>query len=353
MKYPLFIFLIVVSPVFALGQSRTVEIFGTITGDYDNKMYFFFDKNYRHRDSAEIKDGKFYFKSSAALPALARFHMDGQSLLQDVYIDGPKIYLACTNKIVLMKNGKDTMNYFQITDVKGSEMNIAKQRLEEQLDKIKNAERPEIEKNQAYYDTLYAFINKNPKSKVGAYFVGKSNNLNYHRVATLSGLLDSALLDVHSFEGFYIVRLLNALDKSKHPAVGKPLSLNDVTLKDTSGVIWPPGEMNGKYVLVDIWASWCKPCRAANPGLKKLSEKFRNKNFALLSISVDQHLSKWKEAIIQDGLQWKQVIDQSNVIYERYSPTGIPQTILIDKEGKIIGVGLTAGEIDKILSKVL
>jgi thiol-disulfide isomerase/thioredoxin len=344
----LFIFLL---PFFTFAQNQTFEIFGTITGEYYSKMYIFFDRNTKQKDSIEIKDGKFYFKLTAPLPILGRLHLDQRSFLQDVYIDGKKTYLTCTNsvKIEEIGKGKDTMNHFFITSVKGSNSERLKQQFEDSLRVVKAADKTEDEKKQAYYDRLYAFAIKYPKSKVSPYLISKANNLNYAQLETLSGLLDSSLNN--TFERKSVASLLHSLDKSKHKVIGT--TFYDIELQDTSGTVSHTRDVRGKYLLVDVWASWCKPCRKANPDLVALYEKFRNKDFEIVGVSIDKNPDKWKEAIIQDSLPWKHVIDSNGSWSNHYDITGIPTTILVDKEGKIIGIGLSAKEIEVALAKVL
>ena len=156
MKYLGLAFSILVSPVFFFGQDQTFEIFATISGEYNSKIYFFYDGNYRKKDSisAEIKNGKFYFKATASLPIQARFHLDQQSYIQDVYIESKKTYLTCTNKLEHYGENKDTMNIFTITKVKGSKSEYLKRSFENWLSVLKVSDKPEEEKNQAYYDKL-------------------------------------------------------------------------------------------------------------------------------------------------------------------------------------------------------
>lgn len=114
--------------------------------------------------------------------------------------------------------------------------------------------------------------------------------------------------------------------------------------------------LRGKVVLVDFWASWCAPCRKELPNVKRAYEKYKNKGFEILGVSLDKDRAAWLEAISKEGLTWPQVSDlkfwQSEAC-QIYAVQSIPYTVLIDKEGKIIATDLRGAELDKKLAEVL
>jgi peroxiredoxin len=117
-------------------------------------------------------------------------------------------------------------------------------------------------------------------------------------------------------------------------------------------------DFRGKYVLLDFWASWCGPCRAENPNVVKAYNRYSDKNFTVLSVSLDQPGKKdaWLAAIKADGLNWTQVSDLrfwNNTAARQYAIKAIPQNFLIDPTGKIIGKNLRGNALDKKLEEVL
>ena len=114
--------------------------------------------------------------------------------------------------------------------------------------------------------------------------------------------------------------------------------------------------LRGKVVLIDFWASWCAPCRKELPNVKRCYEKYKNKDFEILGVSLDKDRSAWLEAISTEGLTWPQVSDlkywQSEAC-QIYAIQSIPYTVLIDKEGKIIATDLRGADLDKKLAEVL
>ncbi len=117
----------------------------------------------------------------------------------------------------------------------------------------------------------------------------------------------------------------------------------EISLPNPDGEIVTLTSLRGKYVLIDFWAAWCRPCRAENPNVKKLYAKYAGENFEILGVSLDRNKEAWVGAIAQDGLPWKHVSDlkyYNSEAAQEYQISAIPATYLIDPSGKIIAKGL-------------
>lgn len=138
------------------------------------------------------------------------------------------------------------------------------------------------------------------------------------------------------------------------PAVGKAAPV--FSLPDTAGQTITLGSFRGKYTLVDFWASWCGPCRKENPSVVAAFNAYKNKNFTILSVSLDKDKAAWLSAIHTDGLTWTHVSDLrewDSMVVPLYNIEGIPYNVLLDPQGVIIAMNLRGEALSKKLAEVL
>jgi peroxiredoxin len=133
----------------------------------------------------------------------------------------------------------------------------------------------------------------------------------------------------------------------------------DFTQTDTSGHEVSLHDFKGKYVLIDFWASWCKPCRRENPFVVQAFNTYKDKGFTIISISLDAPgaKEKWLKAIQTDSLSgWTHLSDLNfwdNAVSRLYGIRSIPMNFLIDRKGVIIGKNLRGDELEKKLEEVV
>lgn len=129
----------------------------------------------------------------------------------------------------------------------------------------------------------------------------------------------------------------------------------DFSQQDPSGKTIALSSLRGKVVLIDFWASWCKPCRMENPNVKRVYEKYHGKGFEILGVSLDREKGAWTNAIQQDGLPWLHVSDLqfwNNAAAQQYGISSIPFTVLVDKEGKVIDKNLRGPALEAKLAEL-
>jgi thiol-disulfide isomerase/thioredoxin len=134
------------------------------------------------------------------------------------------------------------------------------------------------------------------------------------------------------------------------------LEAPEISMKMPNDSTLTLSSLRGKYILIDFWASWCGPCRKENPNVVKVYNKYKNKNFDILSVSLDQDKSAWIRAIQADNLTWNHVSDLqqwNSAAAAAYGVKGIPATFLLDKEGKVIAMNLRGEALESKLEEIL
>jgi peroxiredoxin len=206
------------------------------------------------------------------------------------------------------------------------------------------------EKDEKVY---HQYLIENPNSRVALYVLNQyaGYDLDAKKVEPLFRKLPAATRNLAS--GVAFKKRIEIAKKTGIGAYAMNFTQNDTLNKPVS-----LSDFKGKYVLLDFWASWCGPCRAENPNVVKAFNNYKDKNFTVLSVSLDQPGKKqaWLDAIHKDGLTWNHVSDLKfwdNAVAKEYGIRAIPQNLLLDPSGKIIAKNIRGEELAKKLEEVI
>lgn len=193
----------------------------------------------------------------------------------------------------------------------------------------------------------------------------KSPALGMYVLGYIQALEAQPALMVEGFEKQEVREFVLALNEKFPDHEGLALVKNEVvtpekapdfTLPDPSGNQVSLSSFKGKYVLVDFWASWCQPCRRENPNVVRVYNKYKDKNFTILGVSLDADKTEWETAIQKDSLAWTHVSDLrqwESMVIPLFKFNSIPYNVLLDPEGNIIADGLTGFKLEAKLEEIL
>lgn len=306
-------------------EKKNVEISGTLSGVTSGKIYLqkFNNKIFSSVDSAEIKDGKFLLKEKLILPELYGLTTNPNKSPLYVFLEAGKVTVNL-----------DTAKYYSNSTVQGSASN-------DLFAAYKKQRGVKIDE----------FIKQNPTSIVPAYVLYRDFS---YRLSPEEIKANIALLDPSLQQSQYVTVLNELITVLNTVSIGKKAP--DFTSLTPEGKSISLAGQLGKYLLVDFWAAWCGPCRRENPNLVKAYQKYHEKGFDVLGVSLDKSKEDWVKAIKTDNLNWAQVSDLAywnSAAAKLYGVRAIPANVLIDPKGVIIARNLRGEELDKKLEELL
>lgn len=326
-------------------QSKSFELKGKIGQlNAPAKVYLGYAVQQGPRiDSVTLDKGRFHFSGTIGepVPASLFLSLDGNPIRWPydelmIYLDTVPVFVASA----------DSMHKARVS---GSRVNEELQVYDSMMASLKENT---AAKND-FIETNRQFILKYPGSLVSVNAIRYMSN-----VAGTVLAFDSLL---HLFSGLDMElrnsrkgqELFQSLEKKRKLLPG--MTAPDFIQPDSTGKELSLSSLRGYYVLIDFWASWCKPCRADNKELVKIFDRYRNRDLKVLGISVDTKRALWLKAVKDDQLPWLQVSDllRDNAAAGLYQITGVPTSYLLDPNGVIIAKNLRGKALEEKLEQVL
>ena len=308
-------------------EKKGYTINGEVSDVKEGMVYLkkYVEKSFVDVDSAVINDGKFKFEGVVSE--------------------------ALAHGLTTQKESRRPLVFFLDNDAMDVTLNESEKKLVvagSPVNDIYMANAP-IVRSKGY--TLDSLLMVHPASPVSAYFIVKdfAYKLNLEDMKAVRAKLDASLNGTS-----YVEQIESMIARMEKVQVGSEAP--DFTLPDVDGNPVSLSSFRGKYVLVDFWAAWCPDCRKENPNIVSAWEKYKNKNFTVLGVSLDRNRDQWLAAIEKDKLAWTQVSDLkywSSDAAVLYCIRWIPMSFLIDPEGKIVAVGLEGEDLHNKLEELL
>lgn len=340
---------------------------GTIKGNKYSKIYLHHKWNNDFKtDSAIIKNGTFTFKGTTPEINMYWFTFDKSATSVPnipFFIDQPQITAYINTDSLFnakIKGGKEQEYYVYYRTTMNNFVSIQQslyKKYNEALQKndattVNQIQAEFVQLNEKVKTTLKEMIKTHPASPVSGYIIYQDFNNNPNipvaELEEIVGYLDKNFLNTKfgklaqqklmQINGTSIGKKI--MEFTQNTPDGKPVNIRD---------------FEGKYVLIDFWASWCGPCRMENPYVVAAYNKYKDKGFTVLGISLDQNKNAWLKAIEKDNLTWTHVSDLkgwNNEVAQAFGISSIPQNILIDKQGIIIAKNLRGNGLEEKLREI-
>jgi peroxiredoxin len=345
-------------------KNESYKIKGKISAAYNDYVYLYTytDGIFEITDSAKAYNGEFEIQGIIDMPEIRYFAINGSNESYQFFLENAKIDMevnidslqgsvltGSTTQEIYQKYLEDNEVYnSQLSAIYKEYREASSAENQEKIDSL-DAEYDEVKEKQGEF--VKAFIAEHNSSVVAPYLI-RSQLIYTIELEDLESLTSD--LDLSIAESKYTKWLFKRIETLRKVALGEPFT--DFTMNDIDGNPFALSELKGNIILVDFWASWCKPCRRENPNVVKLYEKYHSQGFDILGVSFDESYDDWLDAINDDRLTWNHVSDLKgwkNAAGKMYGVMSIPHTVLIDRNGNIAAKNLRGDELEAKVKELL
>ena len=363
--------LVLLLALIGCGEKNSYQIEGVVDSALEGSIVFLQESVGRdlvNLDSVVIEDGKFTFTGTVEDVNVLMLSVSnvegGRAIYRAPFVLEP-------GNIIVSLDETTVLGGTRLNEV-FNEYNSSQQELQNQLrpiiDRFQKAaqdgsfkENPNLEAEiMGEYNAMMerstemniSFVKENLDNEVGLFVF--NNNAGRFELETQKEILAAAGDLFHKDEN--VQRLITRIENAEKVAVGKPFV--DFTMKDPKGneISLSDYAGKGKVVLIDFWAAWCGPCRNEMPNVVDAYNKYKDKGFEIVGVSLDRTHEEWMEGIETLKMEWPQMSDMKfweTPVVDLYAFQGIPHTVLLDGEGTIVDKNLRGQALHEKLSELL
>ena len=379
-----FLILLVISVLFSCGSQAGYVLKGEFKGAGNGRAVLLMSSEGQRviSDTVEMKGGKFVFEGEVPDAGWATVVVEPEGK------EGVRMMLALENSRIEMRGdwnnlGMDENEELAVLGMQiiGSKNQDVYEQVEGQYKAVKELpeftkfaeilekvlETPEILEDTTFYweykkgyDVWIARVKKeqlkimaaNPSVEMVAYELGyMKDNMTLEQLEQVFGQFD---VKVQQSKWGKAIRESIELRQRIEPGRLAP----EFTLARRDSSLVSLADFRGKVVVLDFWASWCRPCRASFPWVREFYEEYREKGVEIIGVSIDENKASWEKALDEERLPWPQVIDEIEKGRSRvgglYHVLAVPMFVVVDKEGKIVvRAHMEKKELSAVVEKVL
>lgn len=343
------------------------EIQGTMTGDLEIGIQAFLRKRndegrFVSLDTTIVVDGKFSFSGMQDEPEIHYIFFD---------VARGNIPVIVENGVIEINAQRDSLGFFKIKGtlqndlfadfLEGSRtmsyrartMTADMRRATANMDTVQmNSLREEYRELQdEAREFELTFVKENPNAYVSALIVEKALQQKLLPEAEVKVLFDGLAPEIQNTR--IGKRIKEKIEKSEKVTIGSQAP--NFSAPTPSGDELALNDVLGKVTILDFWAAWCRPCRAENPNVVRIYNKYKDQGLSILGVSLDRKAEDWKQAIADDGLEWNHVsnVEYFDEIAELYNVDAIPATFILDEKGTIVAKNLRGPALEEKIAELL